>query len=699
MGLLGRPALYGVDGPRALSGHRESGLLAVLAANADRTVSASQLEDELWEGRLVSDAALRVAVNRLRRKCLESIGTELVRSHPGGYRLDLGPVDLDVNVWEGLVQVAGAAHRAQRHGEALAAIDQGLELWRGDPYDGCAHLESVRPACSRLREARDSATEQRALLLCELGEHAAALGVLDELVVRQPLRESACSLRMVVLSRIDRPGEALVAYEALARALQAELGVSPSRTLRRLRCEVGEGRWVPLPSWPGGTRVECQVPTGSTQGQDRVAVMGSTLAQARRNDLWTLVCDALIARSRFGPPSSIPEALAEADDVDDALGRLAPSDSGRRGALLCWKAQLLVNVDGGASVQAADQAYALAYSLGASALKHAVALVRLRQAEARCDPPATCVLAAARLLEDVRASGATELVPQVATVLQGARLRAGDLEALRADQDPLSSAAGGSGGSTLALQLVRVGLASACEPMDTVDELSRRVTADPPPEQRQLAATARTLHLAVIRWEQGRLHELESVFVQSLVSSPRRLGRPLAAACRLEVGDVAGAGEHLAIFERELDDLSVDWAYLATLAIAAETCASVGFRQLAQRLDELLGAHGPQGVVGCSSLFYIGQLDRYRGLVAALLGDPSAAIGRFAAGRRADEASGARLWAAWSAHGEAESRLARSGAGDGEAARVLLANAALSAEAFGSRRLASRVKRTGVECA
>jgi hypothetical protein len=272
-------------------------------------------------------------------------------------------------------------------------------------------------------------------------------------------------------------------------------------------------------------------------------------------------------------------------------------------------------------------------------------------------------------------------------------MRAGSIAQALADHPGVLEHAAATTESGLVLQseLVGAALEAACAPMDVADRRSDAASADPPPGLENLALISRFIQMTVIRREQLRLGELEPLLVASLFASPRRFSRPLVAAARCEQGDRHAAGEQLVLFSDELRGIHTDWIYLATLAIAAETAAEIGFAPLAAPLEERLIEQVPQVVVG-SGLIVLGHLDRYLGLVAHLRGDLDLAIERFSSARTSDADNGLRLWSAWAAHGEAASRLGRAREDDRCRASALLDEAAGTAEAFGSKRLAQRVE-------
>jgi DNA-binding SARP family transcriptional activator len=100
------------DGGRivALGGNRERGLLALLLLSANQVVSADRLIDELWGERPPRSGrgALQVRVSQLRKALGEPAGKLLQTSSPG-YVLRLEPDQLDLQVFERLVEEANTA--------------------------------------------------------------------------------------------------------------------------------------------------------------------------------------------------------------------------------------------------------------------------------------------------------------------------------------------------------------------------------------------------------------------------------------------------------------------------------------------------------------------------------------------------------------------------------------------------------------
>src|ERR671924_119006 len=121
----------------------------------------------------------------------------------------LGPLEVDVDGhrFERLMREAGDApadHRAARLRDALT-------LWRG-PALADIDVESAPTEAARLEESRLAAWEDRLEAELELGRHGQAIGELESLVTKHPLRERPIGLLMLALYRSGRQAEALEAY-------------------------------------------------------------------------------------------------------------------------------------------------------------------------------------------------------------------------------------------------------------------------------------------------------------------------------------------------------------------------------------------------------------------------------------------------------------------------------------------------------
>ncbi|MGD9701440.1 MAG: BTAD domain-containing putative transcriptional regulator [Acidimicrobiia bacterium] len=204
-------------------------LLAGLLVSAGRVVPADRLADLLWPDSLPDDhtAALQTHVFRLRR----ALPAGTIVQQPPGYRMDVGPGELDSALFERLV-TAAATERASDPETALRLLDEALHLWRGEPYDDLAGSDDGTIEAARLSELRLRAEEERFAALSDLEREAGSLADLDAFVARHPLRERPRLLFLDALDRSGRRVDALRVYDDYRRVLAEELGVEPSAAMR-----------------------------------------------------------------------------------------------------------------------------------------------------------------------------------------------------------------------------------------------------------------------------------------------------------------------------------------------------------------------------------------------------------------------------------------------------------------------------------
>ncbi|SFI90017.1 BTAD domain-containing putative transcriptional regulator [Amycolatopsis sacchari] len=244
------PAQVTTDGTVvAVGGPRVRALLALLVLDAGRVVSTDRLIDGLYGEQPPEGAAnaLQAQVSRLRR----ALGSELVELRPGGYRLAVEPDDVDVHRFTRLAREGREALDAGDHAKATEVLESALGLWRGVAL---ADVEAPFAVGQRVRleELHLSATEDSAEARLALGEAAALVPELRQLVTANPLRERPAALLMRALNASGRQAEALTVFEDARRTLAHELGADPSPELADahlavLRAEPVRARPVPNP--------------------------------------------------------------------------------------------------------------------------------------------------------------------------------------------------------------------------------------------------------------------------------------------------------------------------------------------------------------------------------------------------------------------------------------------------------------------
>ncbi|MBD0691923.1 AfsR/SARP family transcriptional regulator [Streptomyces sp. CBMA123] len=222
------------DGRPLDLGHlRQQAVLAALALRAGRTVSQQELLDGVWGLEPPVTNVVPVHIYRLRKTLRIGDSPEsVIERDRCGYRLVSGAAEVDLVRMEGLVTDAGTAHRAGDPAEAVRLCAQALDLFRGELLAGLpgplAELERLR-----LAERRIAVAQRKAEWQLQLGQYAGAIAELFALSAEHPLNEPVAALLMGALYRCGRQADALAVFDRARRRLADDLGVPPSRMLRR----------------------------------------------------------------------------------------------------------------------------------------------------------------------------------------------------------------------------------------------------------------------------------------------------------------------------------------------------------------------------------------------------------------------------------------------------------------------------------
>jgi len=204
----------------ALGAPKQRAVLAMLALEAGRTLSADRLAEGLWGEQPPSSAPkmVQLYVSHLRR-LLDGNGAKIV-THGRGYELQLADGEVDALQFERLLE-----HSRAR--EALA-------LWHGEALADIADEPFAAAEIRRLSELRMRAAETAIDADLAAGRHGGVIGELEALIDEHPLRERLHAQRMLALYRDGRQAEALNAYRFARALLVEEIGVEPGAELQRL---------------------------------------------------------------------------------------------------------------------------------------------------------------------------------------------------------------------------------------------------------------------------------------------------------------------------------------------------------------------------------------------------------------------------------------------------------------------------------
>ncbi|MEV6493576.1 BTAD domain-containing putative transcriptional regulator, partial [Actinoplanes sp. NPDC051633] len=224
-----------VDGAEVpIATRRQRALLVLLAMSPGRAVPTERLIDQLWDGAPPPQGAvtLRSYVSNVRQALGGPAGggSRLV-TRGQGYCLDVPAETVDAVRLSTGAQQGRERLRQHRPRAALAAFDEAIGTWRGDPLADIADHDAARSTIAQLTETYLGAVEGRFEALLELGRHADALPGLERFAADHPLREEPRALLMLALYRSGRAADALEVHRSFRELLNNELGIDPSARL------------------------------------------------------------------------------------------------------------------------------------------------------------------------------------------------------------------------------------------------------------------------------------------------------------------------------------------------------------------------------------------------------------------------------------------------------------------------------------
>jgi DNA-binding SARP family transcriptional activator/predicted ATPase len=402
-----------LDGQRRveLGRPKQRALLAVLLVHANRVVALDRLIEELWGDQHPpqATASLQAYVSNLRR-ALEPgrparTPSRVLVTQPPGYRLVVDPGDLDAVRFVVLAEEGHRLLEAGRPAEAVRVLRGALGLWRGSALAEVADEPFAQAERQRLEELRLTVVEDRLAAELDCGGHAAAVAELEELAGRHPFRERPHGLLMLALYRSGRQAEALQVFQAARHMLGEELGIDPSRWLRRLEADILRQAptldWTPPPGQAGqpppleaaepavAAPVMAPPPAGDGElvgREEQLAVLDAILAGAAagRGRLVLVTGEPGIGKTRLAEEAA---RRAVAQDLQVAWGRCYEGE----GAPAFWPwvqvvRELLADVAPGK----------LGVLLGRSGGEFSQLLPELKELLPGVEPPPVVELAAAR---------------------------------------------------------------------------------------------------------------------------------------------------------------------------------------------------------------------------------------------------------------------------------------------------------------
>lgn len=218
-------------------------LLAALALNAGRVMTAATLIEELWGTKAPRSvySTLQTYVMQLRKFIAGAFpgadpyqSRRILETRHTGYVLRVDREALDVTRY---LRLAAAGRRAGAGGDypnAERLLREALSTWRGPMLVDVAIGPHLEIEGTRLSESRLTDLTLRIDADFCLGRHHQLLGDLAALCARHPHMENFRAQYMLALYRCGRPGQALEVYHEMWSTIRDQFGVDPSPRLRML---------------------------------------------------------------------------------------------------------------------------------------------------------------------------------------------------------------------------------------------------------------------------------------------------------------------------------------------------------------------------------------------------------------------------------------------------------------------------------
>jgi SARP family transcriptional regulator, regulator of embCAB operon len=213
-------------------------MVAVLALEAGRAISYSELVDELWPGQSLGNVqnALQGQASRLRKVVdgpVKPRTATVLRAVHNGYVLDVPRECVDGHRFLDLA-AASAAALPDHPGIVLTLAQDALRLWRGPALLDAGDGLRCQAAAALLEERRLAVWEDLVNARLATGGEAQAVAELRQLVTQHPLRERFCEQLMLGLYRCGQQSEALSLFHRTRHLLDKELGLRPGVGMQRL---------------------------------------------------------------------------------------------------------------------------------------------------------------------------------------------------------------------------------------------------------------------------------------------------------------------------------------------------------------------------------------------------------------------------------------------------------------------------------
>ncbi|WP_034261175.1 AfsR/SARP family transcriptional regulator [Actinospica robiniae] len=256
-------------------------LLALLALHPGRPVPHEEIVRTLWDDAAPNGARnlLYSHVSRLRTV----VGTGIVVSQPGCYRLELPAERLDLLEFDALAG-QGSAEKPRRPQLAFDLFGRALHLAHGAVLADLAEVFAGHPALLEVAQRRVAVALAHADCAMRLGLSAQAVPVLRTLFATEPLHEGLAARLIAALAESGRRDAASELYARVRVQLRDELGVDPGRELATIRTLILDER-TGRPERSARSRIPSDDERRSVPAQLPVGISGFVGRSAQLDEL------------------------------------------------------------------------------------------------------------------------------------------------------------------------------------------------------------------------------------------------------------------------------------------------------------------------------------------------------------------------------------------------------------------------------
>lgn len=195
-----------------------------------RPTSADVLVEDVW-GDPVNSGSVRVLISRLRNLLAETDSPVVIRSTPGGYKVELNGAVIDRDQFS---TIAAKAQHVLEPKLAIQLASDALELWNGQPFAEVGERPWAVTERERLLLVERSLRIRLANSHAALSDYGSALSEYEILRSSYPFDESITASTVQGLWHAGRRSEALNEIATMRSMMSSEVGLSLGAELTTL---------------------------------------------------------------------------------------------------------------------------------------------------------------------------------------------------------------------------------------------------------------------------------------------------------------------------------------------------------------------------------------------------------------------------------------------------------------------------------